>query len=122
LSFQNPLDGGDESDAQDLEMNKKMKRTSRSDDYFYDDDYDYDYYYKYPRKGCRNKHGQKGSEHHEFDVYFQKSRHSCESKCNKLGYECYGYEFGVHDKKCEIWRVPIYDVEYVKGLDCYVKN
>jgi hypothetical protein len=108
------------------------KRTSvMTDDYFYDDDDkanyndndDDDYhYFKYKNKGCRNTHGEKGSKHHEFDLYLHKTRHFCESKCNDLDYGCYGYEYGFHNEKCKIWRVPIYDVEYVKGLDCYIKD
>lgn len=130
--FQKPLDGSEESGLQDQEMDLQelqVKRTSVSDDYYDDDDDEADddhddenEYYKYHGKGCRNKHGDKGSKHHDFDLYFHKSRHFCESKCNNLGHKCYGYEYAFHDEKCEIWRVPIYDVEYVKGLDCYVKN
>ena len=78
-------------------------------------------YSKYSSKGCRNYHGDNGSSHHDYDLYRHVDRHFCKSKCNKLGHQCYGYEYS-HSGKCEVWRVPIYYVEYVHGLECYIKH
>ena len=79
-------------------------------------------YHKYEHKGCRNSHGGKGSKHHEFDLHYHFSSSSCKRKCNSLGRQCYGYEYSSHDMKCEVWRVPVKHVQYVHGLDCFVKD
>ena len=50
-------------------------------------------------------------------------------KCIDKGYYCYGYEFQKNPSswlgygKCEVWKVPIdkLKLEYVNGLDCYIK-
>jgi len=79
-------------------------------------------YRKYEHKGCRNSHRGKGSSHHEYNLYYHFSSSSCKSKCNSLGRDCYGYEYHSDDKKCEVWKVPVKHVQYVHGLDCYIKN
>ena len=79
------------------------------------------YYSKYRNKGCRNWHGEKGSRRNDFDLYNHVDKSYCKRQFDKLKHQCYGYEYSKNGK-CEVWRVPIYYVEYVNGLDCYVKH
>jgi hypothetical protein len=113
-------------DSPGHDRNSRRVLWGMANDDGYDDDEDYKHskpsYSLYKSKGCRNKHGEKGYEHHDFDLYFHKSRHFCESKCTSLGWKCYGYEYGIHDEKCEIWKAPIHNVEHKNGLDCYIKD
>ena len=82
----------------------------------------YSPYNKYHNKGCRTHYGGKGSSGHEYDLYRHVSRDYCESKCNGKGSYCYGYEYDSYGKKCEVWKVPIKKVQYVHGLNCYIKK
>jgi len=79
------------------------------------------YYRKKENKGCRNYQGKRGRSGKDYDLYNHVSKSYCESKCDGLSH-CYGYEYSSHDSKCEIWRVPIRHVQFVHGLDCYIKN
>eukprot|EP00571_Detonula_confervacea_P014654 CAMPEP_0172309412 /NCGR_PEP_ID=MMETSP1058-20130122/9710_1 /TAXON_ID=83371 /ORGANISM="Detonula confervacea, Strain CCMP 353" /LENGTH=111 /DNA_ID=CAMNT_0013022031 /DNA_START=25 /DNA_END=357 /DNA_ORIENTATION=+ len=76
-------------------------------------------YKTFEDKGCRTRHGKKGSEHHEYYLYNHVSKHECKGKCDHLGSKCYGWEYS-SSGKCEVWKVPIneYKLAYVHGLDC----
>eukprot|EP01083_Nonionella_stella_P093130 260845_1 len=79
-------------------------------------------YNKHWNKGCRNYHGGKGSSGHDYDLYRHATHDYCKSKCNGLGHKCHGYEYDSHNRKCEVWRGRIQYVQYVHGLDCYIKR
>ena len=89
--------------------------------------YNSNHFTKYPDHGCRNNHGDKGSDKYEYDLYKNISRDACEKKCkdNYKG-KCYGYEYHKSSSTCEVWKVPIYfdlyQTKKVHGLDCYVKG
>lgn len=80
------------------------------------------YYKQYRDKGCRDNHGGKGHKGHDYDLYRHSTHDYCKSKCDGLGNHCYGYEYSSQSHKCEIWRVPIHYVDYVHGLDCFIKK
>jgi hypothetical protein len=119
-------DDGDDVDFDPLDDNDALEKVE--DEYEFDGDEGRQRgwggvsYSSYRNKGCRNYHGDKGSSHYDYDLYHHVDHDFCRSKCDYLGQHCYGYEYDSYSKKCEIWKVPIYSVEYVHGLDCYIKH
>ena len=79
---------------------------------------------KYHGKGCRTSHGAKGHQGHDYHLYHHLSRHECEQKCLHNAFNhCYGYEYGQHNGKCEVWinYIDSHRLEHVHGLDCYIR-
>ena len=76
-------------------------------------------YDRYSNRGCRNRNGGQGWNGNGWSWYPDISRRACQNKCNNLGENCFGYEYG--HRHCEVWKTPIFSVEFVSGLDCYVR-
>ena len=86
-------------------------------------------YFEFENKGCRTSRGEKGRAGSDYDLYKNMPLWQCKEKCMRMdnskftGGLCYGYEHDSSSNKCEVWKdfIDMNRLEYVRGLDCYIK-